>query len=121
MKNIYDVLAEKERQLQQLTREVEALRVAHRLLADEQDKGAGGNGSKVSQAQMLQGVLSEDGKPMHVAEIAKAMQKQYGKKFKTTHLSALLYRYIKMGKLFYKAENKPGTFGLKEWQVISRV
>ena len=37
MKNINDVLRIKEQQVQQLQREIEALRVAARLLADETD------------------------------------------------------------------------------------
>ncbi len=35
MKNIYDVLRQKEAELQQLQKEIEALRIAARLLADE--------------------------------------------------------------------------------------
>ncbi len=35
MKNIYDVLKQKEAQLQQLQKEIEALQIAARLLSDE--------------------------------------------------------------------------------------
>jgi hypothetical protein len=38
MKNIFDVLRQKEGELQQIQREVEALRVAARLLVDEADQ-----------------------------------------------------------------------------------
>lgn len=37
MKNIYDVLKQKEAQIQQIQKEIEALRLAARLLADEDD------------------------------------------------------------------------------------
>ena len=38
MKNIYDVMRQKEGEIQQLQREIEALRVAARLLSDESDQ-----------------------------------------------------------------------------------
>jgi len=37
MKNLYDVMRQKETEIQQLQREIEALRTAARLLADESD------------------------------------------------------------------------------------
>ncbi|HYH00021.1 MAG TPA: hypothetical protein VD837_12875 [Terriglobales bacterium] len=37
MKNIYDVLKQKEAQIEQLQREIEALRIAARLLAEDGD------------------------------------------------------------------------------------
>ena len=37
MKNIYDVLRQKENEIQQLQKDIEALRVAARLLADDND------------------------------------------------------------------------------------
>ena len=37
MKNIYEVLRQKENEIQQLQRDIEALRVAARLLADDSD------------------------------------------------------------------------------------
>ncbi len=37
MKNIYDVLRQKEAELQQLQKEIEALRIAARLLSDENE------------------------------------------------------------------------------------
>jgi hypothetical protein len=37
MKNIYEVLRQKESELQQLQKDIEALRVAARLLADESE------------------------------------------------------------------------------------
>lgn len=40
MKNIHDVLRQKELEIQQIQREIEALRVAARLLADDNDTDA---------------------------------------------------------------------------------
>jgi hypothetical protein len=40
MKNIFDVLRQKEAELQQIQKEVEALRVAARLLSDESEARA---------------------------------------------------------------------------------
>jgi hypothetical protein len=37
MKNIYEVLRQKENEIQQLQKDIEALRVAARLLADDND------------------------------------------------------------------------------------
>jgi hypothetical protein len=37
MKNIYEVLRQKENEIQQLQRDIEALRVAARILADDSD------------------------------------------------------------------------------------
>ncbi len=37
MKNIYDVLRQKEAEIQELQKDIEALRIAARLLADESD------------------------------------------------------------------------------------
>ncbi len=40
MKNIYDVLRQKEAELQQLQKEIEALRIAARLLSDDNEARA---------------------------------------------------------------------------------
>lgn len=40
MKNIYEVMRQKEQEIQQLQKDIEALRVAARLLADESDAEA---------------------------------------------------------------------------------
>ncbi|HVZ60310.1 MAG TPA: hypothetical protein VG892_05945 [Terriglobales bacterium] len=42
MKNLYDVMRQKEAEIQQLQREIEALRTAARLLADESDTSPDG-------------------------------------------------------------------------------
>jgi hypothetical protein len=42
MKNIYDVLRQKEAEIQQLQKDIEALRTAARLLADENEADSSG-------------------------------------------------------------------------------
>ena len=44
MKNLYEVMRQKEAEIQQLQREIEALRTAARLLADENDPSPEGFG-----------------------------------------------------------------------------
>ena len=39
MKNIYDVIRQKEQEISELQRQIEALRTAARLLADDQESG----------------------------------------------------------------------------------
>lgn len=117
MKSLYDILREKEGQLRQLEKEVEAVKIALRLQNETAEKPSTvATGQSLSQPQMIRTVLLDQGKPMHVGDIAKAIKRKFDKRFKTTYLSALFYRYMKRGKLFYKAD-KPGTFGLLEWQV----
>lgn len=118
MKNIYDLLRQKEEQLQLLARQVEALRVAAQLIAaEEQLLNTTAEAKSPSQPQMVREVLKAKGQPMHVSKIADAIRDKYGNKLKPNYLAPIIYRNIKAGKLFYKVEGKPNTFGLIEWQV----
>jgi hypothetical protein len=118
MRNIYETLRHKEQQLKQLQQEVDALRLAAHLLAEDGEEAADAKNAKIlSQPQMVRAVLIEAEQPLHVTKIVSAVKQKYGKKLKQAHLTALLYRYKKQGKLFYKHESKPNTFGLLEWQV----
>jgi len=113
MKNIYEVIRQKELQHQQLKQEIDSLKVAAKLLADEQDIPVR-LGKDTSQPEMMKAVLLESNEPMHVSKIAEAIQRKYKKKIKTAQLSAIFYRHIKSGKVFYKVEGKTNTFGLLE-------
>jgi hypothetical protein len=55
MKNIYEVLRQKELELQQLQKDIEALRVAVQLLSDDNHTGAGGRPatSSVTEPRMV--------------------------------------------------------------------
>lgn len=112
MKNVYEVIREKELQLQQLKQEVEALKLAAKLLAEEQDKPP--RTGDISQAEMIRTVLLESNEPLHVSKIGEAISKKYKKKIKNAHLSAIMYGQTKKGKLFYKVKDHPNTFGLLE-------
>jgi len=113
MKNIYEVLRQKELQLQQLKQEIESLKLAAKLLTDEQNEPIG-RGENTSQPEMMKAVLWESDEPIHISKIAQEIQRKYKKKVKPTQLSAIMYRYIKSGKVFYKVEGKTNTFGLLE-------
>ena len=119
MKDIFKVLSEKQKQLNILQREVDALRVATQLLSDDSASPAGD--SEMSQPQMVQAILEAHGKPMHVSEIAQQMKKQYKKTVKVENLAVLLYRYAQRGRRFFKEPNKKNTYGLlkQEANVIS--
>ena len=115
MKNIFEILRDKERQLQQLTREVEALRLATRLLAEDGERLSDVDKERLTQPTMIREVLKDKGKPMHVSDIIAAIQKKYRRKFKPVYLTAVLYRCMKKGKIF--SRTGPNTFGLIEWPV----
>lgn len=119
MKDIFQILQSKQRQLldtardyETLSREVEALKLAARLIADDKQSA---NGNELTQPEMIREVLKAKGQPMHITLIGKAIQKKYKKKFKSLYLTSIVYRSMKKGKLFVKT--KPNTFGLLEWQV----
>lgn len=120
MKDIVSLLRQKEEQLKLLARQVEALRVAAELMAEEQ-KLVGGAAESVTptQPEMIRAVIQEHGKPMHLSKIAEAIRKKYNKKLKTLYLTSIIYRQIKKGKSFYK--EAPSTFGLIEWQVAKTI
>lgn len=58
-------------------------------------------------------VLKEAGEPTHVDEIVSRIEKR-GHKVKKTTLVGNIARYIKQGKVFYRAG--PNVYGLIEWQ-----
>ena len=69
MKNIYDVLRQKELELQQLQKDIEALRVAARLLADDNDAesaSARSMGSGVSAPRIATSPVGSVSKPAEV-------------------------------------------------------
>ena len=114
MKNIFDVLRTKEAQLQQLEQEVAALRLAARLLSDEQEARTSKSHEPITQPEMIRSVMLEADQPMHSSAIGEALQRKYKKKIKPTHIVAIIYRCIKNNRLFYKVEDKSGTFYLLE-------
>lgn len=66
MKNIYEVLRQKELELQQLQKDIEALRVAARLLADDADAEAVSSrsmGGSVAAPRISTAAVAAVGKP----------------------------------------------------------
>jgi hypothetical protein len=126
MKNLHDMLSAKEAQLAQIQKEVDALRIAAKILADESEKprrkktGAGktytsniAEGTVVTQPLMIRSVLLDKGGPLHVEKIAAGIKKKYGVKLKPLYLTSIIYRIMKKGRLFRK--EGANTFGLLEW------
>lgn len=119
MRNLHDTLREKERQLAQLQREVEALRTAAKILTEENDKAGGSladatNATTLSQPQMIRSVLLEKGRAMHVSKISDAIKKKYKVRLKSLYLTSIIYRHIKRGGQVFRKEGG-NTFGLLEW------
>jgi len=127
MKDLHDVLKAKEAQLALLQKEVDALRTATKILADESEKPRGKKSggklhipvrNEVTQPLMIRSVLQEKGQPLHVDKIAVGIKKKYGVKFKPLYLTSIIYRIMKKGKLFRK--EAPNTFGLLEWPPVQQ-
>ncbi len=112
MKDIYKALQEKQQELEGLQREINALRMAIKILGAENIPKEGG---KQNQPQMMVAILEANGKPMHAKHIAEQMKKQFKKSVKTNNISVLLYRYASRGKHFHKVVGKPNTYGLVKW------
>jgi hypothetical protein len=115
MKDIYKLLAEKRKVLEQVQREVDALTVAANLLRGEEPPS---NGTQ-SQPQMVVAILEAHAKPMHVNKIVDELRKRFKITVKKSNLGVLLYRYAQRGKNFYKVPNRPNTYGLIKWQAMA--
>jgi hypothetical protein len=78
MKNIYEVLRQKELELQQLQKDIEALRVAARLLADDSDVEAAGSsrsmGGSVGAPRMAPPPVTVSTKPAETMGPAQAIR-----------------------------------------------
>jgi hypothetical protein len=119
MSDVFSILRQKEEQLQLLTRQVEALRVAAQLVREAEKLGSQKEEPKTpSQPEMIRIVLTEHEKPMHVDQISKAIKKKFQVKLKPLYLTSIIYRLMKSGKLFRK--EGPNTFGLLEWPQSNR-
>jgi recombinational DNA repair protein RecR len=121
MKNIFEVLNQKEQELRELRqklepveREVEALRTAVRLLADEKDQAAVPV-ANMTQTAMIIAVLKDRAEPMHVKEISEAIEKRFKRDISPSYIAPVIHRHL--GKRFTKAADRPNTFGLIEWSI----
>jgi hypothetical protein len=116
MKNLHDTLREKERQLAELQKEVEALRTAAKILTEESDRPGASlvEAAAPSQPQMIKTVLLEKGRAMHVTKISDAIKKKYRVRLKPPYITSIIYRHIKKGGQVFRKEGG-NAFGLLEW------
>jgi CO dehydrogenase/acetyl-CoA synthase delta subunit len=116
MPTLEEVLRAKEVELQTLQREVDALRLAMRLMATASASAntAPKPKKRLSQPEMAKNVLVEAAHEMHVRDISTKIAERFGETIKPSYLAPVLYRQI--DRLFYKSDEKPNTFGLVEWK-----
>jgi hypothetical protein len=134
MKNIYEVLKEKEQEHGRLTvqlrdtnarytklsQEIDAMRLTLRLLAESKDQTSEQENKEFSQPQMVRAVLMENGSEMHLSDILKGVNKKFGKSLNPNVAAAVIFRYAKRNSTFYKVADKPNTWGLLEWRGVTK-
>ena len=114
MKNLEQVLREKEQQLLDLQQEIAILRNAGQILGVHvQPAGTSHNGHKISQPQMIRAILLEHARPLHVDELRKEIEQRFGTLLKNGDITSVIYRAMRGGALFRK--EGVNTFGLIEW------
>ncbi|MGE5054663.1 MAG: hypothetical protein ACM3WP_10905 [Acidobacteriota bacterium] len=115
MKNLEDVLREKEKQFQDLQQEIEILRNARHILgARVESPRTDQNRNKISQVQMIRAVLLQHDRPLHVNELRKGIKERFGTPLKNGDITSVIYRAIRGGAFFRK--EGVNTFGLIEWK-----
>lgn len=114
MKNLQQVLREKEKRLLELQQEIEILRNAGQILGAPAESAAKNlNGNNISQPQMIRAILLENARPLHVDELRKKIKERFGTLMKSGDITSVIYRAIRGGALFRKVG--VNTFGLVEW------
>jgi hypothetical protein len=125
MKDLHDTLRAKEAQLAQLQKEVETLRNAVKILANEvaakpkAKRGSGKSriaalpGVELTQPVMIRAVLMDKGEPLHVEKISDEIKRKYAVKLNPQYLTAIIYRAMKKNRFFRRVG--ANTFGLLEW------
>jgi hypothetical protein len=114
MKSIRDTLQEKESALKTLQSEIAILRAAAKIVAADKLNGSGERrGGTLSQPQMIRVALLDRGRPLHVDELARAIEKRFSVRLKRTDITPTIYRAIRGKRLFRKFGTN--TFGLLEW------
>jgi len=123
MKNLHDAISIKQAQITQLQKELDALRLSVRILAEQpakqpskkktQKRGADlPTGTVITQPLMVRSVLLDCGIPLHVHQISEDIKKKYGVDLDPQYLTSIIYRLMKKGRLFRRVG--PNTFGLLE-------
>ena len=115
MKNLKEVLREKEKQVLDLQQEIEILRNAGQILgARVESSRTSQNRNGISQVQMIRAVLLQHDRPLHVNELRKRIKEKFGKPLENRDLTSVIYRAIRGGTFFRK--EGVNTFGLLEWK-----
>ena len=115
MKNLKEVLREKEKQVLDLQQAIEILRNAGQILgARVESSRTSQNRNGISQVKMIRAVLLQHDRPLHVNELRKRIKEKFGKTLENRDLTSVIYRAIRGGTFFRK--EGVNTFGLLEWK-----
>ena len=116
MREIQEAIAEKRRQIDELSNDIKALEKAAQII----ERSARRVEKPESQSAMAAAILEEIGKPMHVASIGEQIKRKFQRAIKTNNLGVMLFRFARRGSLFYKVEGKPNTYGLLKWHSVTQ-
>jgi hypothetical protein len=109
--DIEQAIKEKRRQIEKLEQEISTLERASHIL------GQTISGEKnLTQPAMVEAILANVGKPMHVDRLIEQIKIRYKRNVKKNNLGVTLYRYADRGSKFYKVPGKPNTYALLAWQ-----
>ena len=111
--DIQAAIDERKQLIKRVQDEINALEKAADIL-----RGKAQNEKPKTQADMAAAVLDEIGKPMHVSQIADQIKKRFQQTISPNNLGVMLFRYARRQSRFYKAKDKPNTYGLIRWQTI---
>jgi hypothetical protein len=116
---IDDLIVRKQNELLLVQRELDALQLARNLMKHAKTEEEAAKGATPSQPVLMAEVLRAKNRPMTHKELARALGKKLGRKVKPESVSSVIYRNIKLGKLFRKVADKANTFALIEWPLTS--
>src|SRR5208283_6101215 len=114
-----ELIDRKQQELVQVQRELDALHLARNLMKHAKTEAEAAKGATPSQPVLMAEAMRAKGRPMTHKELARALGKKLGRKVKPESVSSVIYRNIKLGKLFRKVADKPNTFTLIEWPLTA--
>lgn len=83
-----------------------------RRLASEESTLEETQSKRTSKISMVESVLAEAGKPLHVNDIIAAIDKEFGITLSRDSLSSAIIKNVRLGKRFVRVA--PNTFGLRQ-------
>src|SRR5262245_4644101 len=119
--DLNEIIARKRDELAKVQRELDALLLAKRI-SEEMTAAAVAESERSkkqqkSQPEVLEDILRERNRAMHVRDLAPLLSAKVGKKISADYVSSLIYRELKKGKRFRRVEGVPNTFALRDWPV----